>query len=172
MFPTGTSGKPGVRSKVAESLAMSGDLGLNGRTEVGYADSGGTARFFHHFPLEVDPIFYSGKAGKLDRAGSKHPTVKPIALMRYLIRHVTPPGGVILDPFAGSGTTGVAALDEGFDCILMEAEVEYAEFLRNRFELQNSSKMTSKSRAPVHLDNGATSDFIDLLGDDFFDLTA
>lgn len=172
MFPTGTSGKPGVRRKVAESLAMSGDLGLNGRTEVGYADSGSTARFFHRFPLEADPIFYSGKAGKLDRAGSKHPTVKPIALMRYLIRHVTPPGGIVLDPFAGSGTTGVAALDEGFDCILMEAEVEYAEFLRNRFELQNTTSATTKNQTPVHLDNGATSDFIDLLGDDFFDLTA
>lgn len=46
---------------------------------------------------------------KADRAGSKHPTVKPVALMRWLVRLVTPPGGTVLDPFAGSGTTGAAA---------------------------------------------------------------
>ncbi len=84
---------------------------------------------------DADPLFYHPKAGKLDRAGSKHPTVKPIALMQYLIRHITPKGGTVLDPFAGSGTTGEAALREGFDCILMEAEPEYIEFLERRFEI-------------------------------------
>lgn len=83
--------------------------------------------------LTTQPLFYHAKAGKLDRAGSAHPTVKPIALMQYLIRHITPPGGVVLDPFAGSGTTGVAAQKEGFDCILMEAEDEYVDFLMDRF---------------------------------------
>ena len=78
-------------------------------------------------------MFYHAKAGKEDRAGSKHPTVKPVALMQYLIRHITPPGGTVLDPFAGSGTTGEAALREGFDCILMEAEPEYVTFLQKRF---------------------------------------
>ena len=96
-------------------------------------DRGSAARFFHAFPPDTDPIIYQPKAGKDDRAGSKHPTVKPVALMQYLIRHITPPGGVILDPFAGSGTTGEAALREGFNCILMEAEPEYVEFLRDRF---------------------------------------
>ena len=61
-------------------------------------DAGSAARFF-----------YSAKATKADRAGSKHPTVKPVALMQYLIRHITPPGGTVLDPFAGSGTTLMAA---------------------------------------------------------------
>lgn len=65
--------------------------------------------------------------------GMSHNTVKPIALMQYLVRHITPPGGTVLDPFAGSGSTGVAASREGFDCILMEAEPEYIEFLQNRF---------------------------------------
>ena len=96
-------------------------------------DSGSAARFFHQFPPDADPIIYQAKAGKADRAGSKHPTVKPIALMQYLIRHITPPGGTVLDPFAGSGTTGEAAQREGFDCILMEAEPEYVEFLQHRF---------------------------------------
>ena len=100
------------------------------------ASSGSAARFFHQFPIDADPLFYHPKAGKLDRAGSKHPTVKPIALMQYLIRHITPPGGTVLDPFAGSGTTAEAARREGFDCILMEAEAEYIDFLRERFLLK------------------------------------
>jgi site-specific DNA-methyltransferase (adenine-specific) len=63
-----------------------------------------------------------------------HPTVKPIALMRYLCRLVTPPGGIVLDPFAGSGTTGCAATLEGFDFIGIEREAEYAEIARRRVE--------------------------------------
>lgn len=86
-------------------------------------DGGGSAaRFFH-----------CAKATKAERAGSTHPTVKPIALMSYLVRLVTPPGGTVLDPFGGSGTTGQAALDEGFRCVLIEREQEYADFIRNRF---------------------------------------
>ena len=54
-----------------------------------------------------------------------HPTVKPIALMRYLCRLVTPPNGVVLDPFMGSGTTGVGAVAEGFDFIGIEMDEEY-----------------------------------------------
>lgn len=98
-------------------------------------DSGSAARFFHQFGPDADPLIYHGKAGKTDRAGGNHPTVKPIALMQYLIRHITPPGGIVLDPFAGSGTTGEAAKHEGMDCILMEAEPEYIEFLEKRFEI-------------------------------------
>jgi site-specific DNA-methyltransferase (adenine-specific) len=77
-------------------------------------DSGSAARFF-----------YCAKASKQDRAGSKHPTVKPINLIRWLARLVTPPNGLILDPFAGSGTTGAAAHLEGFRAVLVEREAEY-----------------------------------------------
>lgn len=87
-------------------------------------DTGSAARFF-----------YSAKASKADRAGSKHPTVKPVSLMRYLVRLVTPPGGVVLDPFAGSGTTGRAARDEGFDSTLIERELEYAADIDRRLGL-------------------------------------
>lgn len=90
---------------------------------------GDAADFFNSFPRAI----YSAKAGKEDRAGSKHPTVKPVALLRHLVRHVTPEGGVVLDPFAGSGTTGVAAQMEGFDCHLIELEPDYVEFLQGRF---------------------------------------
>lgn len=77
-------------------------------------DSGSAARFF-----------YSSKADAADRCGSKHPTVKPVDLMAYLCRLVTRPGGLVLDPFAGSGSTGMACLREGFDCILIEREAQY-----------------------------------------------
>lgn len=87
-----------------------------------YSDSGSAARFF-----------YCAKASKQERLGSKHPTVKPIKLVRYLVRLVTPPGGVVLDPFAGTGTTGQAALEEGFKAILIEREEEYLEDIRRRF---------------------------------------
>ncbi len=63
-----------------------------------------------------------------------HPTVKPTALMRWLVRLVTPPGGVVLDPFMGSGSTGKAAIIEGFDFIGIELEAEYIEIARRRIE--------------------------------------
>jgi site-specific DNA-methyltransferase (adenine-specific) len=58
--------------------------------------------------------------------------VKPIALMRWLVRLVTPPGGIVLDPFAGSGTTGIACALEGLNFIGIEREAEYAEIARAR----------------------------------------
>lgn len=79
-------------------------------------DSGGASRFF-----------YSSKAGKEERdkyipQGNKHPTVKPNDLLRYLCRLITPPKGVVLDPFCGSGSTGVAAFEEGFNYILIDID--------------------------------------------------
>ena len=88
----------------------------------GRGDSGSAARFF-----------YCAKASKADRdADNKHPTVKPTALMRYLCRLVTPPGGVVLDPFTGSGSTGKAAVLEGFRFIGIEREAEYVEIAKAR----------------------------------------
>jgi DNA modification methylase len=77
-------------------------------------------------------FFYSAKADADDRLGSKHPTVKPVDLMRWLVRLVTPKGGHVLDPFAGSGTTGMACMAEGFDCTLVEREAEYLTDIRRR----------------------------------------
>ncbi|MEG3175842.1 site-specific DNA-methyltransferase [Sphingomonas sp. RB3P16] len=132
-------------------------------------DLGSAARFFNSFPtsgeseyengtqreqaLECDPLFYHAKANKTDRSGSKHPTVKPIALMRWLCRLVTPPGGTVLDPFGGSGTTAAAARAENFDCILMEAEPQFIADIKRRFDL-------------------ADDDFADLMPDDFAALIA
>lgn len=77
-------------------------------------------------------FFYSAKAGPDDRCDSKHPTIKPVALMRWLVRLITPPNGTVLDPFAGSGTTGVACLREGFNAILIEREDMYFKDIENR----------------------------------------
>lgn len=90
-----------------------------------YGDSGGASRFF-----------YVAKAGKAERPigpdGTKHPTVKPLALMRWLVRLVTPPGGTVLDPFLGSGTTAEAAELEGFDWLGCELTPEYVPLITAR----------------------------------------
>ena len=78
-----------------------------GRAQVAYGDTGGASRFF-----------YCPKASRAERGeGNDWPTVKPLALMRWLCRLVTPAGGVVLDPFHGSGSTLLAARDEGFRSI-------------------------------------------------------
>ncbi len=84
-------------------------------------DSGTAARFF-----------YCAKADKGDRLQSKHPTVKPVDLIAYLCRLITPPGGTVLDPFAGSGTTAMACLREGFDAILIEKEARFVADIKRR----------------------------------------
>jgi len=72
------------------------------------------------------------RAGVRTERRNTHPTVKPIAIMRYLVRLVTPPGGVVLDPFAGSGTTGCAAVLEGARFLGLELEPKHAEIARAR----------------------------------------
>ncbi|WLB14801.1 DNA methyltransferase (plasmid) [Bradyrhizobium elkanii] len=94
-----------------------------GETET-YGDSGSAARFY-----------YTAKADAHDRIGSKHPTVKPVDLMQWLCRLVTPKGGTVLDPFAGTGTTGEAAFREGMLAVLVEREEEYQADIRRRMGL-------------------------------------
>jgi DNA modification methylase len=77
-------------------------------------------------------FFYCAKAGPEDRWGSRHPTVKPVELMKWLVQLVTPSGGTLLDPFAGSGTTGVAALATGRTAILIEQDESYIADIRDR----------------------------------------
>lgn len=82
---------------------------------------------------EQSRFFYTAKASKSERGdGNTHPTVKPLALMRWIVRLVTPPGGIVLDPFAGSGTTALACREEGFSCILIEREQEYVDIIHKR----------------------------------------
>ena len=90
-------------------------------------DTGSAARFF-----------YCAKASKSDRGDNTHPTVKPTELMAYLVRLVTPPGGVVLDPFMGSGSTGKAAMCEGFRFIGIELDAGYLEIARARIAAELS----------------------------------
>lgn len=88
----------------------------------------------------VSRFFYVAKASKRERGeGNGHPTVKPIKLMSYLVKLVTPPGGTVLDPFMGSGTTGIAANNEGFEFIGIELEQEYYEISRQRIAASKSA---------------------------------
>jgi hypothetical protein len=134
LFPHTTSGVPGVRRKVHDTNAMAGRLGLTGEVEAGYGDNGSAARFF-----------YVPKCNKKDRDGSIHPTMKPTDLMAYLVRLVTPPGGVVLDPFMGSGSTGKAAVREGFDFIGIEREEEYVAIASKRLQVIQRSILASRS---------------------------
>jgi DNA modification methylase len=86
-----------------------------------YGDSGSAARFF-----------YTAKATRAERQGVTHPTVKPLDLMAYLCRLVTPPGGTVLDPFMGSGTTIKAAIGEGFNAIGIERDPAYFAMAEHR----------------------------------------
>jgi site-specific DNA-methyltransferase (adenine-specific) len=121
----GTKARVGKRTGRATVVTDAGyRMAEQDEVAMGHDDAGGS----------VARYFYQAKANKTERAGSKHPTVKPIALMRYLCRLVTPPGGTILDPFAGSGTTGEAAILEGFFPIMIEREEEYQADIRSRME--------------------------------------
>ncbi|OAM77721.1 DNA-methyltransferase [Devosia elaeis] len=98
------------------------------------------------FPDGASRFFYSAKADAEDRLGSKHPTVKPVDLMQWLCRLITPPGGTILDPFAGSGSTGEAALREGFSAVLCERETEYQADIKERIRLALSGPLERRAR--------------------------
>ncbi len=87
------------------------------------------------FPDGNARFFYQAKTSKKDRGdGNSHPTVKPTDLMRYLCRLVTPPGGIVLDPFMGSGSTGKAAVLEGFRFIGIEREPAYMDIATARID--------------------------------------
>jgi site-specific DNA-methyltransferase (adenine-specific) len=120
-------------------------IGTNGIR--GHSDSGGASRFF-----------YVAKASKAEREaglnappgerGNIHATVKPITLMRYLVRLVTQPGGVVLDPFMGSGSTGCAAMLEAMQFIGIELNQEYVEIARKRIEFH---EYTVREKNPMGL---------------------
>src|SRR5699024_10850072 len=120
------------KGKKGDPSEFRGDLkGTGAGFEV--SDSGGASRYF--------PVFkYQAKAPKKERPvieredGSKiqHPTVKPVALMEWLVTLITPPGGAVLDPFAGSGTTLQAAINKGFTPIGIEQDADYIQLINKR----------------------------------------
>jgi site-specific DNA-methyltransferase (adenine-specific) len=134
LFPETASNPPSAGGRYGEGKGRGGNAvygaGLNSSTPNSppIGDFGTAARFF-----------YTAKADSSERPtvrvdGQKrgHPTVKPVDLMRYLCRLVTPPGGKVLDPFAGSGSTLQAALEEGFSCVGIELNQEYVALIHER----------------------------------------
>jgi site-specific DNA-methyltransferase (adenine-specific) len=91
---------------------------------------------------EIDNPYQRGKVLR-----NHHPTVKPVDLMRWLVRLVCPPGGVVLDPYTGSGTTGVACRLEGFGFIGIELNPEYIELARQRIAAETPSLFTEANIA-------------------------
>ena len=118
-----TSGSNNVRTKPGEGYH--GGMGNAGDVQVSYGDSGGASRFF-----------YVGKATRKERGpGNDHATVKPLDLMKYLLTLLsTPDGGMILDPFAGSGTTLLAAQQLGRRCIGVELTEHNCEIAKSRLQ--------------------------------------
>ena len=108
-------------------------LGLKKDSPFGVTKGRWPANIIHDgLDEEWARYFYSAKASKKEKDGSKHPTVKPISLMRYLIKLVTPKEGLVLDPFAGTGTTGEACILENRKYYLIEKTKEYISDIEKR----------------------------------------
>jgi DNA modification methylase len=126
----------------------------------GHSDQGSAARFFKSIN-DLDDVpetdfgniraFYCHKASKKDRnegceeleKGNNHATVKPTALMAYLCRLITPTGGVVLDPYMGSGSTGKAAVREGFSFVGIELDLDYYEIAKARVTAETQGELKS-----------------------------
>jgi DNA modification methylase len=125
LFPETSSGQPLNRMHIDPGRHVESGASRGGSyMHKGFGDQGSAARFF-----------YCAKTSASERVDNRHPTVKPISLMRYLCRLVTPPSGVVLDPFAGSGTTLVAARLEGFSAIGCELQQDYVDIIKRRLDL-------------------------------------
>jgi len=116
------SGKLSPSNNVKKSTGWSGGSQANRVKNTFEPNQGGASRFF-----------YCPKASKRDKGHfNTHPTCKNTKLMEYLITLVTPPGGIVLDPFMGSGSTGVAAIRKGFKFVGIERETEYYDIAKKR----------------------------------------
>jgi site-specific DNA-methyltransferase (adenine-specific) len=167
LFP---NSKGAVSNSTGASSWFSERQGESAETQSGYADSGSAARFFYCAKAskrdrnEGLDGFEAKNNGKMMRnanntseepsvgferfatepSANHHPTVKPTDLMRYLCRLVTPPAGIVLDPFMGSGSTGKAAMLEGFDFIGIDQSAEYVAIAQARIEDAISQQMAGE----------------------------
>jgi site-specific DNA-methyltransferase (adenine-specific) len=127
--------RPGERPAKRSGIGFHG--GSDGTSDERVMLDAGTASRF----------FYTAKADAEDRLGSSHPTVKPLDLIQYLVRLITPPGGTVLDLFAGTGTTGEAAFREGMLAVLIEREAEYLADIERRMDLVYANDKVRKAEA-------------------------
>jgi site-specific DNA-methyltransferase (adenine-specific) len=162
------SGESSSSSSIgARSGKSSGRLGAFAGQEnalKGYNDSGGASRFFTVAGFTDDDLTSFHYVAKPDRAernagltANFHPTVKPLDLMRWLVRLVTPPGGVVLDPFAGSGTTLAAAVLEDRQAVGIELTADYLPLIEGRVQWAESEARFGPVQGPtqVRKDAGA-----------------
>jgi DNA modification methylase len=127
---------PTLTGATDAGVAFGARLGTDKAPEF-YGDKGGASRMFPTFRFE-------SKAPTSERPvvdGVAHPTVKPLDLMQWLVRLVTPVGGTVLEPFAGSGTTVEACLREGFDCIAVEREAKYFPLIARRVQKDHTQSL-------------------------------
>jgi site-specific DNA-methyltransferase (adenine-specific) len=145
------NGRPATGNDYDQSKTVYG-IGFGSIQGALYDDAGGASRFFY-VPKASREERNAGLAGMAERKphadepngrawdipgshstprANHHPTVKPVELMRWLIRLITPPGGIVLDPFNGSGSTGCAAAAEGVAYIGLELDADYCEISRRR----------------------------------------
>ena len=124
--------------------------------------TGTAARYFKQLPFDpetIHSVYYQAKASTNDRScggtvENTHPTVKSTALMEYFIKLITSPGGIVLDPFGGSGTTAVAAKNLGFNYTLIEKEQEYIDIINQRLDTHASaSDLGTNMRSPQTQNN-------------------
>jgi len=170
--------KTGSRNMIGVPTKNNGatDFTNTGDKQNFQGDEGTAARYFLN--LDADPFLYCAKPGNEERnaglAGeigtiddgrntpsdnpyqrgeterrNVHPTVKPVDLMRWLCKLITPPGGTVLDPFMGSGTTGIAARLEGFDFVGIEREDEYIETARARIEYAEKYDLRRRGKTKI-----------------------
>lgn len=132
---TSRKGKPrGKKERPDDAVFGAKTSGLSGQTGPEYNDNGGASRFFPVFRFQQKALAKERPQVVLpDGTVIKHSTVKPLDLMRWLLRLVTPAGGTVLDPFGGSGTTGEAAIAEGFECVMVELEDRHIPLIASRF---------------------------------------
>lgn len=140
---TGAAAKasgPTLRGRHDTAVAYGARNGLEGEPAY-HGDSGGASRFFYvaKAPKSERPVTVDDEGKRV-----AHPTVKPLALMRYLVTLVTPPGGVVLDPFAGSGTTLEAAHLAGFESIGVELTPDYWPLIEARIERAVATRAKAK----------------------------
>jgi DNA modification methylase len=152
---------PAKRGQAVNTSFASGQETVGGQRSMG--DKGGASRFFYvakaskrdrnegldELPIKRPDTRTESGMGTFEEKGVQpqrnfHPTVKPTALMRYLVKLVTPPGGVVLDPFTGSGSTGKAAILEGFDFIGIEMTDEYLPIIEGR--LKHAEKLAAEEK--------------------------
>jgi site-specific DNA-methyltransferase (adenine-specific) len=170
---SGTLNKQGVSktdNKSGWQNTYVGGDGVNAVERKLYLDTGGASRFFYvakaskaerNKGLEgFDTKQTIGGGGTYnEEAGAKygsikaegknfHPTVKPVKLMQYLVKMITPPNGIVLDPFCGSGTTGVACKLEGFQFVGMEQDPEYSKIAEGRIKNYKEEKEKTPKNKP------------------------